>query len=94
MSEHKPCPFCGGEGRIAMFDDRDGYTVECGECLTGSGVPSPTKADAWRRWDHRASDTQCATCVWFRISDAFDWCELVHQKRNPSDFCSKWKGME
>ena len=73
------------------MDQRQGFRVKCRRCGAATDISCMTKADAWKRWDHRASDTQCATCVWFRIGDAFDWCDLVHQKRDASDFCSKWR---
>lgn len=89
----KKCPFCGAAGEIDAYTyvERPQYRVRCRNCGAAIGVYHDTKADAWKRWNHRAGEGQCAGCVWFRIGDAFDWCDLVHQKRDASDFCSKWR---
>ena len=42
--------------------------------------------------EHHPTDGQaCSGCTWYRISEAFNWCELVHQKRDATDYCSKWR---
>ena len=64
----KPCPFCGGEGKI-RFDIGDyrtgeyrGYYVQCGNldvnCLASwiSGGCFSTKEEAIEAWNRRAND--------------------------------------
>lgn len=88
--EHRRCPFCGAKGEVENVPEW-GCRIRCRNCHASIECFCDSKAIAWKHWDHRASDTQCATCVWYRISDAFNWCELVHQKRDSSEYCSKWR---
>jgi Lar family restriction alleviation protein len=59
MTEHKPCPFCGGQGVIMPYltpDPLDGYfyKIYCLDCGSfGSSWLLKTKEEAWEAWDRR-----------------------------------------
>jgi len=48
--ELKPCPFCGGE--VEIFDNEDGWFIECGKC--GAGKICATESKAIAAWNRRA----------------------------------------
>lgn len=59
MSEHKPCPFCGG--RPWMRGGADAITkiwwVECRKCRV-SQLAFYTEDEAWKHWDTRKEATK------------------------------------
>lgn len=92
---NRRCPFCGSVGEVQTHADalgRPEYRIRCKNCGAAMGTFWETKAQAAKWWNHRATDGQaCSGCTWYRISEAFNWCELVHQKRDATDYCSKWR---
>ena len=60
MTDLKPCPFCGGEGKLVIPDSWDPYKafVRCKECgITGPVVwmvdDENFKATAVKKWNTR-----------------------------------------
>ncbi len=58
MTEHKPCPFCGGkEAEIDIYIVEENeliweYCVACYACDT-FGPSAYTEEEAWEAWDRR-----------------------------------------
>lgn len=55
-----PCPFCGGDLPVASlhtdYHKRTSWRVNCFHCgALGSGASAPTKKEAERRWNTRAT---------------------------------------
>ena len=89
MSELKPCPFCGGEGK-GVYDD-NGYMVECDKCHADGPFASDRyyKDDFKRRaieaWNARAE----RTC---RMEDngielCCSECDRRHEYDDEPDYC-------
>lgn len=61
MSDHKPCPFCGGEGKPALSDGVKWGCIECDcgargpDVRTGYGPVEEWAERAWAEWDRRTA---------------------------------------
>lgn len=58
MIELKPCPFCGGDGKLFVL--YDGYHVECNSGWKCPVIPRTwgyeTESEAEEAWNRRASE--------------------------------------
>lgn len=59
--ELKPCPFCGGEASITLYDPYDGYQGNCGYyvvCCSKCSVQmqNSNKEKLIKEWNRRAND--------------------------------------
>lgn len=62
----KPCPFCGGQAYIHVFDDTHGKgpydighcQVQCSKCTAMKTYRYITSNDARRAWNKRFNDTE------------------------------------
>lgn len=53
MSEElKPCPFCGGEAEMRLYDCE--YFAQCIECFSSTAADHQTEEDAASAWNRRA----------------------------------------
>lgn len=60
MSELLPCPFCGGEAKVAIGQgqhDGHGYIVFCDRCWVSQSYLDKTEAEAIAAWNNRAERT-------------------------------------
>lgn len=83
------CPDCGQYPQT--FADADGWIIECAPC--GREAKGATRKAATAAWNEATATMThtCANCGHFEIGGAVDFCRLVRQKREPNDFCSRWK---
>ena len=63
MTELKPCPFCGGKGKVELvdkIDDLDVYMVECQKCGAAASFGTDgeiiTKEETIDAWNRRVGD--------------------------------------
>lgn len=63
MAELKPCPFCGGKGRLIKrpFSEWSGkgpydFTVYCYDCGAGVRHSFPKEKEAVEAWNRRAGE--------------------------------------
>ena len=70
MAELKKCPFCGGEARIYITGDNDGYRVACKKILAcGAKLEWFDKEeDAIEAWNNRATEAEIRTKTYNRFS--------------------------
>ena len=60
MDALKPCPFCGGEAKVAIGQgqhDGHGYIVFCDRCWVSQSYLDKTEAEAIEAWNTRAERT-------------------------------------
>ena len=50
----KPCPFCGGEARVRAYPHD--YAICCYKCDASTRKFFPTREEAERAWNRRATD--------------------------------------
>lgn len=58
--ELKPCPFCGGEAKLARYDnvgDMDSWFVFCPKCLVETVPRYGFKGEVIRIWNRRAHES-------------------------------------
>jgi uncharacterized Zn finger protein (UPF0148 family) len=72
MAELKPCPFCGGEAKIAEYDTMylHGFVVRCANDGCSVAVETyiyPTEAEAAEVWNTRSDDYRKAADYWRRM---------------------------
>lgn len=67
----KPCPFCGGKGRVRRL--KEGYRIVCEECGASSHYVFI------QRWHDSKSVAQCQA--------AKAWNSRIASRFGPCDFC-------
>ena len=67
MSKYKlnPCPFCGGEAIVEIFEFNGNRFVRCLDCYATSGQATDIK-NAIEAWNKRVDTSLCATCDLFK----------------------------
>ena len=103
MDELKPCPFCGGEVKLASAPYTEDVTlwyVICRECEIMT-LKRPSQEKARRAWNRRAKDlvqvVRCKDCVYYNnnrqlfdddICEIMYYCDGTHRTVCERDYCS------
>lgn len=80
------CKNCGGEAELKRNSSWD-YFVRCKVCGTRTRNFNDNPTGAELSWN----DGTCGGCYWYAVTDlGFTFCQLLHKKCSPLDFCA-WR---